>query len=133
MFAAFGKACEETSIGIPKETFLNERRVAISPEATQRLTKLGFTINVERGAGVESEFYDSALEKAGATIVDNAYQSDIILKVRAPTMEETDKLNNDSGLISFINPAQNQELVDKLKEKNITCYGMEQIPRLSRA
>jgi len=42
MFSAFGKACNETSIGVPKETFAGERRVAISPEATERLVKLGF-------------------------------------------------------------------------------------------
>jgi len=112
MFAAFGRPVTETSIGVPKETYQNERRVAMSPEATERLSKLGFKINIERGAGKSADFSDEAFEKAGGHIVDNAFESDIVFKVRAPSGEEVGKLKEESGLISFIYPAQNQDLVD---------------------
>jgi NAD/NADP transhydrogenase alpha subunit len=106
----------ETTIGVPKETYTNERRVAVSPEATQRLTKLGFKVNVESGAGAESEMSDALFKDAGANIVSkqDALQSDLVLKVRAPNEEELSAMKDESALISFLYPAQNPELVDKL-------------------
>lgn len=56
--SAFGKDVSEVTIGVPKETFANERRVALSPEATQRLVKLGFKVNIESGAGSQADFSD---------------------------------------------------------------------------
>lgn len=126
-FATFGSKVTETTIGIPKETFENERRVALSPEATDRLVKLGFKVNIEQGAGAESDFADSTYEKVGAKIVskDEALSSDLILKVRPPNPEEVQKMKKEAGLISFINPAQNKPLLDILNSKNITSFGME--------
>lgn len=85
--AAFGKNVSEVTIGVPKETFPNERRVALSPEATQRLAKLGFKINIEAGAGKDSDFSDKVYQDAGAKIVgtEEALKADLVLKVRAPT------------------------------------------------
>ena len=68
------------------ETFEGEKRCALSPEATQKLIKDGYIINVQKGAGVESGFLDEAFTKAGANIVDNAYESDVVFKVRPPTL-----------------------------------------------
>ena len=68
-FATFGQKVEETTIGVPAETYENEKRVALSPEAVQRLTKLGFKINVEKDAGANAAFSDAAFESAGAKIV----------------------------------------------------------------
>lgn len=133
MFAAFGRPCKETSIGVPKETFAGENRVALSPEATERLAKLGLQINIESGAGEKARFRDEDYKKAGANIVHNAYDSDITFKVRPPTQAEVGHLHHGNGLISMIHPAQNQELVNSLNAKEITSYGMDQIPRLSRA
>lgn len=86
-FSAFGKNVNEVTIGVPKETFTNERRVALSPEATQRLVKLGFKVNVESGAGVQSDFNDKVYQEVGANIVstEEALKSDLVLKVRAPS------------------------------------------------
>jgi NAD/NADP transhydrogenase alpha subunit len=68
-FSSFGQPVNQTTIGVPKETFENEQRVAISPEATQRLSKLGFKINVASDAGINAAFSDEMFKKAGADIV----------------------------------------------------------------
>jgi NAD/NADP transhydrogenase alpha subunit len=78
--------------------------VAISPEATERLAKLGFKINVESGAGASADFSDAMFQKAGASSVSNseALQSDLVLKVRAPTSAEVQGMKDEAGLISYI-------------------------------
>lgn len=70
-------------VGVPKETFPLERRVAASPESVGRLVKPGFQVLIEKGAGEGAHFTDQAYEAAGATIVDDVWKdSDIVLKVR---------------------------------------------------
>ena len=133
MFSGFGKPISETSIGVPIETFEGEKRVALSPEAVKRLMKDGFNVNIQKGAGVNAGFLDEYYEKEGAKIVDNAFKSDIVFKVRPPASSEFASLEKDSGLISYLQPRTNESLVDELKKKNITCYAMNEIPRLSRS
>jgi len=133
MFSGFGKSVSETSIGVPTETFDGEKRVALSPEAVKRLMKDGFNVNVQRGAGTSAGFLDGAYEKEGAKIVDNAYKSDIVFKVRPPVESEYGNLEKDSGLISYLYPRTSEKLIDELKAKNISCYAMNEIPRLSRS
>lgn len=77
------------TIGVPKETYQNERRVAISPAVTQTLTKKGFKLVIEENAGVLAKFPNDDYEKAGAKIVNasGVYSSaDLLLKVRAPSI-----------------------------------------------
>jgi NAD(P) transhydrogenase len=95
---------------------------------------------VERGAGAEAQFTDEAYESAGATIVNqkNVWtESDILLKVRAPTAEgpnnEVDSLKPNGTIISFLYPAQNKNVVQKLADKGVTSFAMDMIPRISRA
>lgn len=133
MFSGFGKPVSETSIGVPIESFEGEKRVALSPEAVKRLKKDGFNINIQKGAGVQAGFLDQYYEKEGANIVDNAYKSDIVFKVRPPTQSDFAHLEKDSGLISYLYPRTSETLIDELKKKNITCYAMNEIPRLSRS
>jgi len=74
---------DRLTVGIPKETFPLERRVAATPESVERLVKPGFSVVVEKGAGEASHFMDDAYAGAGATVVDNVWaKSDIVLKVR---------------------------------------------------
>jgi NAD(P) transhydrogenase len=129
----FGKPISETSIGVPAETFEGEQRVALSPEAVKRLKKDGFNINIQKGAGAKAGFLDEFYEKEGATIVDNAFKSDIVFKVRPPLKSEFSKLEKDSGLISYLQPRTSTELIDELKAKNVSCFAMNEIPRLSRS
>jgi hypothetical protein len=107
MFSGFGKPISETTIGVPAETFEGEKRVALSPEAVKRLKKDGFSINIEKGAGVNAGFLDEYYTKEGASMVDNAYQSDIVFKVRPPSATELPKLEKDSGLVSMLWPRVN--------------------------
>ena len=122
-------------LGIPKETFLNEKRVAITPAVVTTLTKKGFNINVEDGAGVESKFRNIDYEASGAKIVDknSAYASDIVLKVRQPSLQEAGLFKDGVTLYSFLYPGQNKDLIDALAKKKLTAFGMDCVPRISRA
>ncbi len=125
-------------IGIPKEIFPGEKRVAIAPEVVQKLVGLGFSVLVEKGAGDAADIYDDALTAAGAKIADTAAQvwsdSDIVFKVRLPADSEVAQMKEGQTLISFIWPAQNPELMEKLKAKKVTVLAMDAVPRLlSRA
>ncbi|EBI4608966.1 Re/Si-specific NAD(P)(+) transhydrogenase subunit alpha [Salmonella enterica] len=122
-------------IGIPKERLPNETRVAATPKTVEQLLKLGFSVAIESGAGQLASFDDKAFAQAGADIVDgNAiWQSEIILKVNAPEEEEIALLNPGTTLVSFIWPAQNPELMEKLAERKVTVMAMDSVPRISRA
>lgn len=126
------------TVGVPRETFPNERRVALTPQNVALLFKKGFAdVLVERGAGAEADFLDEAYEKAGATIVDGASpiweRADIVLKVRGPSDAEADQIHEGQTIISFLQPAQNKALVEKIAAKKATAFAMEMIPRISRA
>lgn len=129
------------TVGIPRETYPNERRVALTPQNTALLLKKGFSrILVERGAGEAAKFNDSAYADAGATLVERGSvwaDSDVLLKVRAPSIEpandEVKSLREGGTLISFLYPAQNKPLVDALAVRRTTSFAMDMIPRISRA
>ncbi|MDR0805843.1 MAG: Re/Si-specific NAD(P)(+) transhydrogenase subunit alpha [Enterobacteriaceae bacterium] len=122
-------------IGVPRERLANEARVAATPKTVEQLIKLGFTVAIEQGAGKLASFEDSAYEAAAATIVskDDVWQSDIILKVNAPEEGEIGLLREGTTLVSFIWPAQNPELMQKLADKKVTVLAMDSVPRISRA
>jgi H+-translocating NAD(P) transhydrogenase subunit alpha len=124
-------------IGIPKEISENEARVAATPDTVQKLQKLGFDILIQSGAGEAANFSDEAYEKAGCKIIADApslwQQANIILKVRAPQDEEVENLPDGKTIISFIWPAQNEVLLNRLASRNATVIAMDAIPRISRA
>ncbi|MGD8231767.1 Re/Si-specific NAD(P)(+) transhydrogenase subunit alpha [Vibrio sp. TRT 1302] len=126
-------------IGVPKEILAGETRVAASPKSVEQLLKLGFEVNVEAGAGELASFDDASFEAAGAKIVstEQVWESDLILKVNAPLSDEKNDeialLKDGASLISFIWPAQNPELMEKLSSKNINVMAMDAVPRISRA
>lgn len=129
-----GTPYSEITIGVPKETTPLERRVAQTPETVTKLTKEGFTVHVEAGAGVGSSFSDEAYTKAGAIIVDRekAFAATLVTKVAVPTPEEA-KLIEDRMLLSFIWPSQNPELLAQFQAQKATVFAMDCIPRtLSR-
>uniref|UniRef100_A0A672GPA2 proton-translocating NAD(P)(+) transhydrogenase n=1 Tax=Salarias fasciatus TaxID=181472 RepID=A0A672GPA2_SALFA len=133
--ASRGVLYKDLVVGVPKETAQNERRVALSPAGVQALVKQGFQVQVESGAGEESKFSDQQYRDAGATITDvkGALSSDLVLKVRAPSLSEADLLKPKSTLVSFIYPAQNPELMSKLSERQSTVLAMDQVPRVTIA
>jgi NAD(P) transhydrogenase alpha subunit len=130
-----GTPYSNLTVGIPKETFPLEKRVAATPESVQRLTKPGFSVLIEDGAG-ENSFYSNAdYESVGAKIASTEEvwsQSDIVMKLRPPTEKEAKMLDNRT-LISFLYPKQNEGLVKQLQEQKATAFAMDCIPRtLSR-
>ncbi|WP_215800135.1 Re/Si-specific NAD(P)(+) transhydrogenase subunit alpha [Pantoea dispersa] len=122
-------------IGIPKERLANESRVAATPKTVEQLVKLGFSVTVEQGAGLRASFDDDSFIAAGASIShpQDVWQSDIVLKVNAPDDSEIALMRAGSTLVSFIWPAQNPALLEKLAARNITVMAMDSVPRISRA
>jgi NAD(P) transhydrogenase subunit alpha len=122
-------------IGVPKEVLAGETRVAASPSSVTQLLKLGFDVVIESQSGVKASFDDAAYEVAGAKIVskEEVWTADVILKVNAPTFDEIDLLQDGASLISFIWPAQNSDLMEKLATKNVNILAMDAVPRISRA
>ena len=129
-------------IGIVKETYPGERRVAGTPKTIAKLIKQGFEIVVESGAGVEASFADAAYEAAGATVLASAKDvwdaADILTKVRLCTDDKS--LGDEVALsregqliISLVAPAQNKELVEKLAAKKVSLLALDCVPRISRA
>ncbi len=125
------------TIGIPREIFPGEKRVATVPEVVVKLIKLGFAVSVESGAGDAANVSDDAYRASGATIIDGAANlwsaADIIFKVRAPTFDEVALMREGTTLVSFIWPAQNPELLQKLAARKVTVMAMDSVPRISRA
>ena len=130
-----GTPYTKITLGVPKETWHEERRVALSPAATLTLTKKGFNVNVESNAGVLSNFRNIDYEAAGAKVVDTktALGADIVLKLRQPTIAEANTLKDGATIYSYLYPAQNPELLDAMAKKKITAFGMDCVPRISRA
>ncbi len=123
-------------IGVPREIYAGEKRVATTPDVASQLIKLGFDVAVESNAGVAANFSDASYEAAGCSIdtLDGIWSnSDIILKVRGPEDDEADRLKSGQTLISFLWPAQNPELLQKLTERGVTAMAMDSVPRISRA
>jgi NAD(P) transhydrogenase subunit alpha len=133
-----GTAKPAQRIGVPRENFQGEKRVATVPEVVEKLIKLGFQVAVESGAGDAANFSDDTYRAAGAEIVKGAAAlwatSDIVFKVRAPSTDEVALMREGSALVSFIWPAQNPELMQQLAARKVTVLAIDSLPRtLSRA
>ncbi len=132
-------------IGIPKEILKNEKRVAAVPKTVSGYIKLGFKVLVEASAGEGVFESDNAYLQSGAEIVTDVFdlyrRADIILKVKEPCLNnkvgihELDMLKEGSTLITFLHPAapSNHDMVRKLRDKQITAFTMDGIPRTPRA
>src|SRR3979490_131061 len=96
-------------IGVPKETMPGETRVGRVPETVGRLAEGGNPVLVERGAGVASAFPDDAYEKAGAQLVDNAFDAELVAKVQRPTDAETGKFRSGPTPIPSLSPLTNHD------------------------
>jgi len=123
-------------IGVPRELFEGEKRVATTPDVSSQLIKMGFDVAVESNAGAAANYSDASYVAAGCSIAsaDEIWRdSDIILKVRGPSDAEAASLHANQTLISFLWPAQNPEMLQKLTELGVTAIAMDSIPRISRA
>jgi H+-translocating NAD(P) transhydrogenase subunit alpha len=109
--------------------------VAATPKTVAQLIGLGYDVLVEQAAGVRASFSDDAYAAAGACVVDakEAWGSDLVLKVNAPSDDEIGRLRPGALLASLISPALDPELVDKLTAAGVTALAMDAVPRISRA
>lgn len=132
-------------IGIPKEILSEEKRVAATPETVQKYVQMGFRVAVETSAGEGIGQSDDAYQLAGAHIAAQAEklfeESDVILKVKQPVFNqsvnkhEVNMLRDDCILITFLHPATpvNHDMIKRLRDKGVTAFTMDGIPRISRA
>lgn len=136
--AASAAAPTPQRIGVPREIFPGEKRVATVPDVVTKLAKLGFSVVVETGAGDLADLSDDAYREAGASIAGSATDlwssADIVFKVRPPTADEVALMHEGQTLIGFVWPAQNPELMQQLAAKKVTVLAIDALPRtLSRA
>ena len=124
-------------IGVPKEVFEGENRVAMTPESAKMLQKLGYDCVIETKAGEAAGFSDAVYKEAGVEVVKTAAAlwkaADIIAKVRQPNDTELKRLTADKTLISFFNPGGNEDGLEKAKKSGANVIAMEMVPRISRA
>ena len=123
-------------IGIPKEIYKGEKRVAIVPKIVTHLLKDGHEVFIEAGAGEKACFPDAEYEQAGAVIVNDAqllYSGvDVIMKIQPPQRHEFEMMKNGSTYIGFLSSALTAEFFKLMNERCITSFAMEFIPRISR-
>lgn len=130
-------------LGVPREVHPGERRVGATPDSVRQLVGMGFDVSVESGAGLGSRFADADYTAAGARIEAEALRiwedSDLVIKVREPEAQpdlgrhEAELLRTGGRLISFIWPATQVDLVDRLRARRATVIAMDQVPRITRA
>lgn len=123
-------------ISIPQESYKGEKRVALTPESAKHIQKLGHTLRIQAGAGKAAEFSDAEYKEAGVEVVKGDAiwtDTDIIMKVRGVSEEESTKVTAGTTLISFFWPAQNEEFLAKLAKAKINVIAMDCVPRLSRS
>lgn len=123
------KKGKKFSIGMPKETCLNEQRTCLIPDAIQILVEHGHEVIIERGAGDGSHFTDLQYSEAGAIITDDpreAFSQDLVLKINPPTLEEIDYLRPCSYLISALQiNLRDKNYFLKLSEKKVNAIAFE--------
>ncbi len=123
-------------IAVPTETFVNETRVAATPETVKKYVAAGCEVVVQEGAGEASNIPDSMFIEAGATIAgsfsDCCKGAALVLKVRAPSGEETAQLEKNTAVAALFAPFTNP-LLNDYNSAGLTCFSMEMVPRISRA
>ena len=124
-------------VGIPKESFPGESRVAVIPETVKQFVERGIKVSVEAGAGAQADFIDAQYKEAGAGIEKSHDKllagSDLVLMIQRPSDKEVAKMRQDAALITFLQPFSNPGLLKKLAARKISAMSMEMVPRISRA
>ena len=120
-------------LGVPMETAPGETRVAVVPDTARRLGESGVEVLVERGAGEAASFHDRAYAEAGAQVVADAYEAELVCKVQKPSSDELDRLRKGTTLVALLQPLVDPEGVQALAERGVTAFSMDSIPRVTRA
>ncbi|MDD1673980.1 MAG: Re/Si-specific NAD(P)(+) transhydrogenase subunit alpha [Methanomicrobiales archaeon] len=124
-------------IAVPKELASGEQRVAMVPEVVQKLTNSGHEVRIEHDAGRSAYYPDNLFMAAGAKIASSRTDllngAQIVLCVQPPTVAEVDQLTEGTIVIGFMNATRNLEAVARMRDRKITAFALELIPRITRA
>jgi len=124
-------------IAVMKEIHAGEKRVPLIPPTVDKLVKLGAQVEVESGLGLTCRYEDADYEKVGATISSSREEmlasADMVLRLRKPPMDEIEAMKKGCIHVSYLDPFNEVELVDKLKEAGISAVSLEMIPRTTVA
>ena len=124
-------------IVVPREQAPGEQRVATVPEVVQKLTKSGYEIRIEHDAGTGAFYSDDLFIAAGAKVVSNRADllngARIVLRVQPPTVADIDQLAEGTIVIGFMNAAKNLEMVARMRDRKVTAFALELVPRITRA
>ena len=121
-------------VGVLTETAAKETRVAVVPEIATKLQAAGVRVRIERGAGTAAHFPDALY--AGVEFSDAAAvlaSADVLLKVQPPSIAEVNALKKGAVVIGYMQAYSRPEIVRALKDRGITSFAMELVPRISRA
>jgi NAD(P) transhydrogenase subunit alpha len=127
---------DSRAVGVLKEVFPGETRVALSPEAAKKFITGGATVLVERGAGLSASFPDQDYAAAGAELVDRPTalaRADVLLTVRPPILAEVAKLRRGATVVGLLDPSRNTPLLQAVAARGLNAYAMELLPRTTRA
>ncbi|MGA2912414.1 MAG: Re/Si-specific NAD(P)(+) transhydrogenase subunit alpha [Methanoregula sp.] len=124
-------------VAVPKELASGEQRVATVPEVVQKLTKSGYEVRIEHNAGINAYYSDDLFMAAGAKIAYNRADllngARLVLRVQPPTVAEVDQLSEGTIVIGFMNATYNLEAVTRMRDRRITAFALELVPRITRA
>jgi H+-translocating NAD(P) transhydrogenase subunit alpha len=123
-------------IAIPAEADETEARVAATPDTVKKMRALGAEVSVESGAGAGAGVTDADYEAAGARIArgpEAMRDADVILKVRRPSAEETERYKKGALVVGIMDPFGNESALAALAKAGIAAFAMELLPRITRA
>jgi proton-translocating NAD(P)+ transhydrogenase subunit alpha len=123
------------TVGVLKESSAHEARVALTPDVAAKLAELKVAVRIERGAGERSHLTDDLYRGVAfdAAARDVLAAARVLLKVQPPTLDEVDALAPGAVVIGFLQPHANLDIVRRLRDRKITSFSVELIPRISRA
>jgi NAD(P) transhydrogenase subunit alpha len=122
-------------IAVPKEIRDGEKRVALVPDIINKLTRLGYEVSIESGAGNHAQAMDDDFKSAGASIVngDVLKDADVVLSVSPLTPAQMSSLKKGALTISFLSPVTAVDSIDAAASAGVTAFSLELVPRISRA
>ncbi len=119
-------------VGVPRETAVGERRVALVPDSVRRLAQTGIEVVAEARAGEGASYPDADYREAGAAIGD-PWSADVVAKVQKPDAQELARLRDGQVLIGFLQPLTDREGIEAIGARGAVAFAMESIPRITRA
>ncbi len=124
-------------LAVPKETIPGEQRVATVPEVVQKLTKAGHEVRLEHDAGTGAYYPDESYTAAGGRIAATRSElllgAQVVLRVQPPTVDEVDQLAPGTIVVGFMNATRNLDAVGRMRDRKITAFALELVPRITRA